>query len=481
MTSFWSFSPLRARSTFLSLAVATALLASAASPAAATFRERTPVIPAGSLGGPYDVAVDEDGNVFVVENSSNRVRKYSASGQLLREWGSSGSAAGQFSFPQSIAVDSVGNVYVADTGNDRIQKFSGLGTHLLSFGTSGTEIGQFTSPVGVALDRLDRVYVADAEAYNVQKFTAAGVPVLKFATTGSDPSDISSPIALDVDDAGNVYIVDRDNDRIQKFSSIGYHSKTWGSSGTATGQFLDASGIAVDHEGGVLVSDMAWGAERVQRFSATGAHLGTFADDGESLDIPRGLDVTADGLVHVADAGPDRIARFKAVPPDTTVKGPGGLIRDATPTFKFTSSQTPATFQCRLTGSGKPFAKCTATYTTPPLDDGLQVLVVRAVDEHGLKDPSPAEHEFRLDATPPQTWFDSTPAAITTDSTPTFAFSASERGTFLCSLDGAAATACTSPRTTASLADGVHRFRVWARDRAGNLDPTPASHTFEVR
>ena len=39
------------------------------------------------------------------------------------QWGSYGSAPGQFYGPWGVAVDASGNVYVADNNNHRIQKF----------------------------------------------------------------------------------------------------------------------------------------------------------------------------------------------------------------------------------------------------------------------------------------------------------------------------------------------------------------------
>ncbi|MBI4719753.1 MAG: 6-bladed beta-propeller, partial [Chitinivibrionia bacterium] len=59
-----------------------------------------------------------------------RVQVFTKGGQYLRQWGTSGTAPGQFQFPFGIAVDGNGRVYVADSHNDRVQVFSGLGTFL---------------------------------------------------------------------------------------------------------------------------------------------------------------------------------------------------------------------------------------------------------------------------------------------------------------------------------------------------------------
>jgi hypothetical protein len=85
------------------------------------------------------------------------------------------------------------------------------------------------------------------------------------------------------------------------------------------------------------------------------------------------------------------------------------------------------------------------------------------------------------DAAPPDTTITAGPAGATTDATPTFEFTATETpATFACRVDDAPFAPCTSPHTTAELADGAHAFEVAGRDAAGNLDPTPASRSFTV-
>jgi Tol biopolymer transport system component len=85
------------------------------------------------------------------------------------------------------------------------------------------------------------------------------------------------------------------------------------------------------------------------------------------------------------------------------------------------------------------------------------------------------------DTAPPETQIDTGPAGETTDTTPEFAFSASERrASFECAVDGEPFAACSSPVSTAPLAAGAHTFRVRARDLPGNQDATPAERSFTI-
>lgn len=52
---------------------------------------------------------------------------------------------------------------------------------------------------------------------------------------------------------------------------------------------------------------------------------------------------------------------------------------------------------------------------------------------------------------------------------------------FECKLDSGAFTPCTSPYPVNGLPVGFHTFEVRARDEAGNLDPSPAPYTWEVK
>jgi DNA-binding beta-propeller fold protein YncE len=118
-----------------------------------------------SFNAPSDVAVAENGDVFVADghndDGNNRVVKYSKGGEYLMEWGKTGWAPGEFRALHAIDIDSRGRVFVGDRSNNRVQLFDQEGEHLATW-------TQFGRPSGIAFHENDRIYVADSESDNVQ-------------------------------------------------------------------------------------------------------------------------------------------------------------------------------------------------------------------------------------------------------------------------------------------------------------------------
>src|SRR6266851_508046 len=175
--------------------------------------------------GPFGLAVDAQGNIYVADGGDNTIKKLSPTGQLLATWGKTGSAPGELSWPQGVAVDAQGNVYVADFYNSRIQKFSSTGTLLAVFGNMSNSAQRLNLPVGIALDAQDDLYVTDLRNHRLVKFSPQG----RFLTAWSGAGGIqfSSARGVAVDRAGNIYIEDTRNFRIVKFSPTGQVLAIW--------------------------------------------------------------------------------------------------------------------------------------------------------------------------------------------------------------------------------------------------------------
>jgi hypothetical protein len=81
--------------------------------------------------------------------------------------------------------------------------------------------------------------------------------------------------------------------------------------------------------------------------------------------------------------------------PATSLRGkPPKQSRDRTPTFRFGSDETGVRFECRL--DKRPFRPCASPLTTKPLTSGQHTFRVRARDDSGNADPTPALYAFRV-------------------------------------------------------------------------------------
>jgi sugar lactone lactonase YvrE len=88
----------------------------------------------GLFRQPTDVAWDSKGNIYISDGYINsRVAKYDNDGNWVKQWGTKGTAPGQFNLPHAIAIDNNDNVYVGDRSNRRIQVFDTEGKFLRMF------------------------------------------------------------------------------------------------------------------------------------------------------------------------------------------------------------------------------------------------------------------------------------------------------------------------------------------------------------
>jgi hypothetical protein len=162
-------------------------------------------------------------------------------------------------------------------------------------------------------------------------------------------------------------------------------------------------------------------------------------------------------------------------PTASVTLAPPGLSNSRSATFGFAADE-PSTFQCKQDDGG--FEPCTSPASYAGLGDGAHVFSVRARDAVGNLSV-PVSHAWTIDATAPETTLTAVPTSGTATSA-TFAFAASEGGTFECRLDGAPFAPCGSPKSYAGLIRADHQFEVRAIDAAGNVDATPSLHTWKV-
>ncbi len=165
--------------------------------------------------------------------------------------------------------------------------------------------------------------------------------------------------------------------------------------------------------------------------------------------------------------------------PDTEItSGPSGTVVESEADFEFSSDDPAATFECSLDGA--PFAPCASPQAYSSLDDGSHTFRVRARDQFGNPDPTPAGRSWKVDSQGPTVTITSGPSDPTDSTAATFEFSSNEPGTtFKCSVDDGPDEDCDSGAEFTALADGPHTFEVYGIDEVGNSG-SAASAGWEV-
>jgi sugar lactone lactonase YvrE len=201
-----------------------------------------------SLNGPFGVAVDNSGNIYIAETNNHRIRKVTVSTGTISTISGTGvgtyngdgipATSASLSQPIALTVDATGNVYIAEWSGARARKIT-ASTGLIStiaggngFGESGdggpATSAQMMTPEGIALDSYGNVYISDENGRQVRKVnistgiisTVAGVDAWHVSYNG-DGIPATNAYMWDnteicFDGAGNLYIADPGNNRIRK-------------------------------------------------------------------------------------------------------------------------------------------------------------------------------------------------------------------------------------------------------------------------
>jgi DNA-binding beta-propeller fold protein YncE len=207
--------------------------------------------------------------VFVTNTSTALAQTY----VLETQFGSFGSADGQFRSPSGLAIDpATHNIVVADQTNDRVQIFDSAGVFQSAFGSFGSGNGQFSAPAGVAIDQTTHdIVVTELNGVRVQIFGSNGNYLSQF-------SHVTIPDGVAIDPiTHNIVVVD--NTRVVIFDSTGVLLSAFGTPGKGNGQFNTPIGVAIDpatHN--IVVADLM--NNNVQIFSSTGVYLSQFGAPG---------------------------------------------------------------------------------------------------------------------------------------------------------------------------------------------------------
>jgi sugar lactone lactonase YvrE len=199
---------------------------------------------------PFNVYVDSQGNIYIVDTLNYRIRKVDAATQIITTVVGDGSAKfrgdGGLAINASIrksydaALDAAGNLYIADTHNHVVRKVdatTGIIDTVAGQGTKGGYWGdgglatnaKLNQPCSVHLDSLGNMYIADTKNEVIRKVDATTQIITTVAGNGTSgfsgdggpatQAQLDYPEAVWLDSSGDMFIVDTDNCRIRMVDS----------------------------------------------------------------------------------------------------------------------------------------------------------------------------------------------------------------------------------------------------------------------
>lgn len=204
-----------------------------------------------SLTLPTTVAVDNSGNVYIADQASNQIRMVNSSGIIstlagngtacaspTAPCGDGGPAASaQLNGPFGVAADSLGNVYIADTNDNRVRVVSGGIINAYAFtgasgysGDGGSALaGTFASPEYLTLDPRGNLFASGSSTYFIVRRIDAPTSTLDTVAGhlgdpiqygfggdgGKDTSAYLHNLGVTIDNSGDLYIADGGNNRVR--------------------------------------------------------------------------------------------------------------------------------------------------------------------------------------------------------------------------------------------------------------------------
>jgi len=340
------------------------------------------------FAGPWGVALDANGNLFIADSGNNRIRRVDAASGVVTTVagngdadfsGDGGAATGASLFaPFGVAVDARGNVLVADSGNSRVRRVdaataiitTAAGDGNLGFsGDGGPATSADLVPWNVAVDSLGDLFIADNGSGRVRRVDASSgtINTVVGGGSGGDGGAATSAVLINpenvaVDSSGNLFIADTINRRVRQVDASTGIIGTVAGNGTAgttaagvlaTNSSVGPEGVAVDTQGNVFIAD----GFVIHRVDAVTGIITTVAGDGNagfsgdgglatsaSFDLAQAVAVDADDNLFIADMDNQRIRRVDGTTGIiTTVAGSGAPNSSGLVPVGFSGDGGPAT------------------------------------------------------------------------------------------------------------------------------------------
>ena len=183
----------------------------------------------------------------------------------------------------------------------------GEGIGVLVYSLDGRLLSQHSFPEtlckawSVAVTRKGHIVVLDNELDSVFIFDKNNQMVRRFGGSGTEPGKLSGPTFLATSSKDDIIVSDTMNNRVQIFDRNGtfIHMIRGDKHDRWSGGFSLPFGVAMDNFCNILIVDSK--QKSILIYKTTGEYMGCIESHGDPLNAPRGITLTDDGHVWVAD------------------------------------------------------------------------------------------------------------------------------------------------------------------------------------
>tara|TARA_B100000683_G_scaffold277743_1_gene338514 strand:+ start:115 stop:4392 length:4278 start_codon:yes stop_codon:yes gene_type:complete len=166
-------------------------------------------------------------------------------------------------------------------------------------------------------------------------------------------------------------------------------------------------------------------------------------------------------------------------PPDTVFEtDTASPTNQVAATFSFETESDVAAFECAAQNDS--FNSCSSPWTVQG-QEGENQIQIRAIDDVGNVDPSPAVFQWTIDTVAPRSTIVTGPPELSTESQVTIEVTVDEETSgFECTLNDLEWGACRASNVVNNLSHGRHVFHLKAVDLAGNIEENPVVFQWET-
>ena len=258
--------------------------------------------------GPFGVAVDGSGDLYVTADENNGVEEILAVNGSIPASPTIISLGTGFNEPAGLAIDGSGNVYVADSRNNEVKEILAVNGSIPASPTIVTLGSGFSAPNGVAVDRAGNVFVADTGNGAIKEILAVNGSIPASPTILTLETGVSA-VFIAIDGSGNVYATVGDGPVFEILAVSGSIPPS-PTVKLISSSLNELAGLAVDGSGNIYVANNQNALSEIHAVNGSIPSSPVITTLSSGFYFATCLVLDSRGNIYVADLGNNRVAKL---------------------------------------------------------------------------------------------------------------------------------------------------------------------------